>query len=173
MSFTLIVSFISGYLYLSILISFNFRQFFGQARTIQEMARKKFDRVRSDFERSEKEKQIHTEEGIKFNHNRMNPVKRYICPSSQEPVGSDFLSGAAQSTPAESQNHLNLSRVSSFGKPFSNDCLVEGNVLATDNDVDRVDEFVSGKLQINGIHQFYYTLISKLNTFSFIEAHTT
>ncbi|KAL9662987.1 hypothetical protein QQ045_027823 [Rhodiola kirilowii] len=114
-----------------------------QARTIQEMARKKFQKFRSDFERSEK--QINTEERNKFNHIRMNPVKRSICRSSQEPVGSDFLLGAALATTGESPNGLKLPQIGSFGMPTSNDGLVEGNGTTIGNDVDKAEELVSGK----------------------------
>lgn len=66
----------------------------------------------------------------------------------QEPVGSDFSSGATLAMAVDTANDFNLAPAVVFEKPSSVDKIIEGNVLSTDN-TDRGEELVSGNYFIN------------------------
>ncbi|GAB2284698.1 hypothetical protein Dimus_019150 [Dionaea muscipula] len=126
-----------------------------QARAIKELAEKKFQRVRDDIERCEKEtkpeqipkseQMIKSEEQSKSNSIVMKQIKKPILRSAQEPVGSDFASGATLAT-ADPQKTSNAVQVGNGERQNNNGGLLEGNSsLLADNAAEKAEEQQSGK----------------------------
>ncbi|KAK7301569.1 hypothetical protein RJT34_12436 [Clitoria ternatea] len=67
-----------------------------QAQSIQELARKKFEKLRIDFECSHSE--LRSDKKSRSNSLVKKLAKRPPGHTSQEPVGSDFSSGATLAT---------------------------------------------------------------------------
>ncbi|OVA07819.1 Bromodomain [Macleaya cordata] len=118
--------------------------YFKQARSIQELARKKFERLRIDFERTEAE--LKSEQKTKSNFVAKKPIKKSACRILQEPVGSDFSSGATLATMAETCNWSNATQAGGgCERPGNFDGLVDGNSCLAENRSEKTEEQLSGK----------------------------
>ncbi|EEF32463.1 uncharacterized protein LOC8276725 isoform X2 [Ricinus communis] len=131
-----------------------------QARAIQELARKKFQKLRIDIERSEKElksemktkpnflgseKELKSEQKTKPNFLAKKQMKKPMSRAVQEPIGSDFSSGATLATAGDIQNGFVATQASGCDRPTNVDGPVEGNSSLIDNNLDRAEELSSGK----------------------------
>ncbi|KAJ8532562.1 hypothetical protein K7X08_012485 [Anisodus acutangulus] len=115
-----------------------------QARNIQELATKKFEKLRINYGRSEKD--IKVEQKTKYGSVVRKQIKKPIVQMFQETVGSDFSSGATLATSGDNHylNNTSLARVSE--KPYGADGLAEGNCSLIDQNVDKAEESLSGKV---------------------------
>jgi bromodomain-containing protein 9 len=126
--------------------------FLKKARSIQELARKKFERLRSEFERSEKE--LKSEQKTRSNSLIKKPVKKPFCRTSQEPVGSDFSTGATLATIGDVQNGSNLNQGGGCERPSNTDSVVEGNPSLIDTNLEKAEELSSGIMK--KVFPFYH-----------------
>ncbi|KAK1391856.1 Bromo domain-containing protein [Heracleum sosnowskyi] len=117
--------------------------YFKQAFSIQELARRKFQRLRNELDYPEKELKV--EEKTTSNSFPKKQIKKQISRTLQEPVGSDFSSGATLAIAGDVANGSNLPQTVVCEKPNSVDKIIEGNVPSIDNIMDRGEELVSGK----------------------------
>lgn len=118
------------------------RNYFGKARTIQELARKKFLKVRIVVERSEKE--LKSEQKTISNSLPKKQIKRLVSRTSQEPVGSDFSSGATLATVGDVQNSLNVTQTGGGERPNNVDGFIESNSSLVENNLEKAEEVLSG-----------------------------
>ncbi|PSS06129.1 Bromodomain and PHD finger-containing protein [Actinidia chinensis var. chinensis] len=116
--------------------------YYKQAHTIEELAKKKFQRLRNNAERSEKE--IKSEQ-ITSNSLAKKQIKKPMSLTAQEPVGSDFSSGATLATAGDFQSGLNATQAGG-GERLSNvDGSAEGNTTLIDNNLEKVEDLLSGR----------------------------
>ncbi|KAF2285739.1 hypothetical protein GH714_007535 [Hevea brasiliensis] len=114
-----------------------------QARAIQELARKKFQKLRIDLERSEKE--LNSEQKAKPNFLAKKQMKKPLSRTVQEPVGSDFSSGATLATTGDLQNGIVAAQASGCDRPSNIDVPIEGTSSLVDNTMEKAEELSSGK----------------------------
>ncbi|KAG6420813.1 hypothetical protein SASPL_117352 [Salvia splendens] len=107
-----------------------------QARTIQELAKRKFDKIRLTFEHNDK-----PEQKSKSGSLSKKQIKRPLIRTGKEPVGSDFSSGATLATAGDIQNVTSV--VSE--KAGCIDRLVEGSSFFNDNNLDKQEDLLSGR----------------------------
>ncbi|PIM99348.1 hypothetical protein CDL12_28159 [Handroanthus impetiginosus] len=117
--------------------------YYKQARAIQELAKKKFHKIRLNVEHSEKE--IKPEQKMRSGSILKKQVKRSVNRTMQEPVGSDFSSGATLATAGDFQNVTNAIQAVGSDKPSGTDGLVEGYSFLNDNNYDKAEESLPGK----------------------------
>ncbi|KAF4350904.1 hypothetical protein F8388_017930 [Cannabis sativa] len=114
-----------------------------QARTIQELAKKKFEKLRIKYENSEKELKV--VQKIKLNSIMKKQIKKPLYRTSQETLGSDFSSGATLATAVEIQNNLSPTQGGVSEKPGTNDGHIEGNSSLNDANLEKAEETFSVK----------------------------
>ncbi|PNX93429.1 bromodomain-containing protein, partial [Trifolium pratense] len=114
-----------------------------QARSIQELARKKFEKLRINLERSQSE--IKSEQKTKSNSLGKKPAKRPLGYASQEPVGSDFCSGANLATTGEVLPISHPIQGIFCERPGNIDVPVDGSAFFFDVNQEKTEEFISGK----------------------------
>ncbi|XP_010278656.1 PREDICTED: uncharacterized protein LOC104612779 [Nelumbo nucifera] len=114
--------------------------YFKQARSIQELARKKFQKLVIDIECNNTE--LKSEQKIKSNSTVKKPIKKSLCRNAQEPVGSDFSSGATLATTGDAYTWSNVMQAD---RPNNVDGAGDGNSSLTDNKPEKAEEQVSGK----------------------------
>uniref|UniRef100_A0A2C9W727 Bromo domain-containing protein n=1 Tax=Manihot esculenta TaxID=3983 RepID=A0A2C9W727_MANES len=114
-----------------------------QARAIQELARKKFEKLRIDLERSEKE--LKSELKTKPNFLVKKQMKKPLSRTVQEPVGSDFSSGATLATAGDYQSGFVAAQSSGCDRPSNIDGPIEGTSSLVDNTLEKAEELPSGK----------------------------
>ncbi|QCD83382.1 hypothetical protein DEO72_LG2g3726 [Vigna unguiculata] len=76
------------------------------ARSIQELGRKKFEKLRIGFERSQMEQK--SKQKARSNYLVKKQSKKPLVRTSLEPVGSDFCSGATLATIAEENSNFSF-----------------------------------------------------------------
>ncbi|KAL1567008.1 hypothetical protein AAHA92_02539 [Salvia divinorum] len=110
-----------------------------QARTIQELAKRKFHKIRLNFERNDKENK--PEQKARSGSLSKTQMKRPVIRAGQEPIGSDFSSGAILATLGNTQN------VSGVGseKAGGMDGLIDGSSFLNDNNLDKVEDLLPGR----------------------------
>ncbi|KAJ7963792.1 Bromodomain containing protein [Quillaja saponaria] len=114
-----------------------------QARSIQELARKKFEKLWVNFEQSEREmKSDHKERSSSLVKKQ---PKKPMCRTMQEPVGSDFFSGATLATVGDIQSGSYPIQGGGCEKPSNNDGLVESNASLADANLEKAEDILSGK----------------------------
>lgn len=113
-----------------------------QARSIQELARKKFEKLRIDFEHSQSE--LKSEQKTRSNSLVKKQAKKPVGHASQEPVGSDFSAGATLANIGDVQQTSNPIQGGSCERPCNNDGLVEGNAFLIDANQEKAEDFLSG-----------------------------
>ncbi|KDO62747.1 hypothetical protein CISIN_1g002731mg [Citrus sinensis] len=132
-----------------------------QARAIQELAKKKFHRLRAGIERSEKElkpekelnleKELRLEKDLKSEPKTKSSIlvkkqtKKHFSRTIQEPVGSDFSSGATLATTGDIQNGSVATQAGGCERPTNTDAIVDGNSSLADNNLEKVEELSSAK----------------------------
>ncbi|KAJ4844390.1 hypothetical protein Tsubulata_002350 [Turnera subulata] len=114
-----------------------------QARSIQELARKKFQKLKDGMERSEKE--LKSEPKTKPNFLAKKQIKKPLSRTIQEPVGSDFSSGATLATTIDFQNGSIATQAGGNERPANSEALVENNSSTVDNNLEKAEELSSGK----------------------------
>ncbi|KAL0311005.1 UNVERIFIED_CONTAM: Histone acetyltransferase gcn5 [Sesamum angustifolium] len=117
--------------------------YYKQARSIQELAKKKFHKIRVNAERLEKE--IKPEQKVRPGSVLKKQIKRPVSRTVQEPVCSDFSSGATLATVGDIQNVTNTLQLVGSEKPVIIDGPVEGNSFMNDNNLDKAEESLPGK----------------------------
>jgi bromodomain-containing protein 7/9 len=137
-----------------------------QARSIQELARKKFEKLRINLERSQSE--VKSEQKTKSNSLGKKPAKRPLGYASQEPVGSDFCSGVTLATTGEVLPISHPIQGIFCERPGNIDVPVEGNAFFFDVNQEKTEEFISGipeetKLSIRSVtpccHCFIFCIL--------------
>lgn len=113
-----------------------------KARTIQELAKRKFQKIRINSERSEKE--LKPEQNMRSSSVVKKQIKRTVNRSVQEPVGSDFSSGATLATGGDVQNISNAPQFGVSERPGSTDGFVEGISSMNDTNLDKGEESIPG-----------------------------
>ncbi|PHT43951.1 hypothetical protein CQW23_17976 [Capsicum baccatum] len=114
-----------------------------QARNIQELATKKFEKLRINYDRSDKD--VKVEQKTKYGSVVRKQIKKPVAQMFQETVGSDFSSGATLAV-AGDNHHLNNTSVTGVSeKPYGVDGSAEGNSSLNDQNVDKAEESLSGK----------------------------
>jgi bromodomain-containing protein 7/9 len=106
-----------------------------QARTIQELGRKKFEKLRIKFERTRVE--LKSEQKTQSNSLVKKPLKKLPGCASQESVGFDLSYGDVQPTSYPMQ-------VGSYERPGNIDGIVEGNAFLIDSNQDKAEDVLSG-----------------------------
>ncbi|KAK7320375.1 hypothetical protein VNO77_29792 [Canavalia gladiata] len=114
-----------------------------QARSIQELARKKFEKLRIDFERSQSE--LKSDQKTRTNSLVKKLAKKPLGNTSQEPVGSDFSSGATLATIGELLPTSHPMQGVICERPGNVDGLMEGNAFLIDANQEKADDYLSGK----------------------------
>ncbi|KAG5546534.1 hypothetical protein RHGRI_018648 [Rhododendron griersonianum] len=117
--------------------------YYKQARSIEELAQKKFQRLRVHAERSEKE--LKSEDVTRSDSLAKKQIKKPMNRTAQEPVGSDFSSGATLATPGDLQSGSNATQAGGFEKLSKVDGPVEGNTSLTENILDKAEDLSSGR----------------------------
>ncbi|KAF5207984.1 Bromodomain-containing protein [Thalictrum thalictroides] len=117
--------------------------YFKQARSIQELAKKKFQRLRIESENAVAE--LKSEEIIKPISIVKKAIKRSSCKPIQEPVGSDFSSGATLATVGDTCTMSNATQAGGYEKPSIVDGQVDGNSSLTESKPEKTEEQQSGK----------------------------
>ncbi|GFZ21995.1 DNA-binding bromodomain-containing protein [Actinidia rufa] len=117
--------------------------YYKQARTIEELAKKKFQRLRNNAERSEKE--IKSEQITTSNSLAKKQIKKPMSLTAQEPVGSDFSSGATLATAGDFPSGLNATQPGGGERLSNADGPVEGNTTLIDNNLEKVEDLLSGR----------------------------
>ncbi|KAM1168636.1 hypothetical protein PS1_030637 [Malus domestica] len=117
--------------------------YYKQACSIQELAKRKFDRLRSDHERLEKELKL--VQKTKSNSLVKKQTKKPLCRTLQEPIGSDFSSGATLATAVDVQNTSLPTQGSGCERPSNIDGPVEGNSSLNEANVEKPEDMSSGK----------------------------
>ncbi|KAM1149343.1 hypothetical protein ACFX2B_029643 [Malus domestica] len=117
--------------------------YYKQACSIQELAKRKFDRLRSDYERLEKELKL--VQKTKSNSLVKKQTKKPLCRTLQEPIGSDFSSGATLATAVDVQNTSLPTQGSGCERPSNIDGPVEGNSSLNEANVEKPEDMSSGK----------------------------
>ncbi|KAH7859980.1 hypothetical protein Vadar_007894 [Vaccinium darrowii] len=121
--------------------------YYKQARSIQELAQKKFQRIRLHGERSEKE--LKSEDITRSDSLAKKQIKKSMSRTAQEPVGSDFSSGATLATPGDLQSGSNAMQAGGLEKLTKADGPVEGNTPLTDNTLDKAEDLSSGRVVLS------------------------
>lgn len=117
-----------------------------KARTIQELAKKKIQKIRINNESSEKELKPEHDISTRSSSILKKQIKRTVSRTVQEPVGSDFSSGATLATGEDVQNVSNALHFGGSERPGSIDGLVEGNSSLNDTNLDKGEESLLGTI---------------------------
>ncbi|XP_028796753.1 uncharacterized protein LOC114752193 [Neltuma alba] len=114
-----------------------------QARSIQELARKKFEKLRVDFENSQGE--LKSDQKARSNSLGKKQTKKPVCHASQEPVGSDFSAGATLANIGDVLPTSHPIAGGSCERPCNNDGLADVNGFIIDANQEKAEDFLSGK----------------------------
>ncbi|RDX67290.1 Bromodomain and PHD finger-containing protein 3, partial [Mucuna pruriens] len=114
-----------------------------QARSIQELARKKFEKLRIDLERSQSE--LKSDQKTRSNSLVKKLAKKPLGHASQEPIGSDFSSGATLATIGDVLPTSHPMQGVVCERPGNIDGLVEGNAFFIDANQEKAEDYVSGR----------------------------
>ena len=129
-----------------------------QARSIQELGQKKFEKLRIGFERSQIE--LKSEQKAGSNYLVKKQPKKPLACASQEPVGSDFSSGATLATIADVQPTSHLMQGGRCERSGNIDGILEANAFWIDANQERADDVLSGMLVTRSC---YYLSLSALS----------
>lgn len=112
-----------------------------QARTIQELARKKFDKLKAD--------EIKSVQKTRSASITEKPVKKYLV-SVQEHVVSDFSSGATVAAPKDACASSNVSQDGGVEKLVNGNVITpaDGNFVATEKQMDKMEDAVGMKMLV-------------------------
>ena len=113
-----------------------------QARSIQELGRKKFEKLRIGFERSQIE--LKSEQKAGSNYLVKKQPKKPLARASQEPVGSDFSSGATLATITDVQPTSHLMQGGRCERSGNLDGILEANAFWIDANQEKSEDVLSG-----------------------------
>ena len=116
--------------------------FSGKAFSIQELAKRKFERLRIEMENSEKE--LKSEHKTRSNSLPKKQIKKPMSRTLQEPVGFDFSSCATLPTAGDTQNGSSAPQAGGCEKPAIVDGLIEGSASFIDSNLDKGEELQPG-----------------------------
>ncbi|KAK8643951.1 hypothetical protein V6N13_013228 [Hibiscus sabdariffa] len=117
--------------------------YYKQARAIQKLAEKKFQKLRIGAGRSEEDSKI--EQKTKSNFVAKKQIKKPLHLATQEPVGSDFSSGAIFATARDILNTSITIQANVCERPSHTDLLIDGNSSVADYNIEKAEELSSGK----------------------------
>ncbi|KAL6538433.1 hypothetical protein OROGR_012421 [Orobanche gracilis] len=117
--------------------------YYKQALTIQELAKRKFEKIRLNIEHTEKD--IKSEQKMRSGSILKKQIQRSVIRTVPEPVGSDFSSGATLATGGDNRDVSNALQAIGSEKPCSIDGPVEENASLNDDSLDKAEESLSGK----------------------------
>ncbi|XP_074320250.1 uncharacterized protein LOC141657037 [Silene latifolia] len=123
-----------------------------QARAIKELAERKFQRVRVRIQRSEPKSEPKIEPKLEVKSEQKDrscsvtkrQIKKQLWNGMQEPLGSDFSSGATLAT-EDVHNSCGADLVSNHDRPSIHDGPLEGVPSIVDSSMERVEDPQSGK----------------------------
>ncbi|KAH1153878.1 hypothetical protein GYH30_049491 [Glycine max] len=118
-----------------------------QARSIQELGRKKFEKLRIGFERSQIE--LKSEQKAGSNYLVKKQPKKPLACASQEPVGSDFSSGATLATIADVQPTSHLMQSGRCERTGNIGGILEANAFWIDANQEKAEDVLSGKVLLS------------------------
>ncbi|VFQ91785.1 unnamed protein product [Cuscuta campestris] len=116
--------------------------YYKQASSIQELATRKFQKIRVNVEHTERLEKVKSDPRPKSSPLVKKHIKKPVGRTVQESAGSDFSSGATLANAGDAQNDSNAFPGTS-GRINSTDGPTDGNVLSPDN-LD-MEELHSGK----------------------------
>jgi len=128
--------------------------YFSQARSIQELGRKKFEKLRIGFERSQTEQKSEQKAGS--NYLVKKQPKKPLLRATHEPVGSDFASGATLATIADIQPTSHTTQGVRCERPGNIDGILEANAFWIDANQEKAEDVLSG---ISVMRSCYYLYI--------------
>ncbi|OIW16355.1 hypothetical protein TanjilG_19071 [Lupinus angustifolius] len=114
-----------------------------QAQSIQELARKKFEKLRIDFGHSHSDLKS-SDKKIRCNSLVKKLAKKPLG-ASQEPVGSDFSSGATLATIGDVQPTSHPLQGVIYERRGNADVLAEGNAFFIEANQEKAEDILSGK----------------------------
>ncbi|CAJ1964099.1 unnamed protein product [Sphenostylis stenocarpa] len=114
-----------------------------QARSIQELGRKKFEKLRIGFERSQMEQKSEQKAGS--NYLVKKQPKKPLVRASQELVGSDFTSGATLATIIDVHPTSHPMQGGRCERPGNIDSILEANPFWIDANQEKAEDVLSGK----------------------------
>lgn len=122
-----------------------------QARCIQELGRKKFLKLRIDFERSEKdkvkidleqsEKELKSDQRTKSNFLAKKQMKKHFS----QPVQESDPAGVTCADVPDVLNSATTNQAAGYDRPSNCDGLVEGNAMQVENNVEKAEDLSLGK----------------------------
>lgn len=130
-----------------------------KARTIQELGCKKFQKLRTDYERSERdrklehkgksdidspEKELKAEQRMKPNALVKKQMKKPMSRPLPEPVGSDFSAGATQAVREDLQNVSAVDQAVNCEMPSTTDTVLDSSLFLAENNLDKGEELSTG-----------------------------
>ncbi|XP_051133595.1 uncharacterized protein LOC127253189 [Andrographis paniculata] len=117
--------------------------YYKQARSIQELAKRKFQKIRSTSDRME---EIKDAQRTSSGSNSKKQIRRPVSRTAQE-LGSDFSYGATLATAGDMQTQNGRNTLQTVGaeKLVGTDGHVEGNSFLNHNSIDKAEESLSGK----------------------------
>ncbi|KAI8557576.1 hypothetical protein RHMOL_Rhmol04G0020700 [Rhododendron molle] len=128
--------------------------YYKQAQSIQELAKKKFQDLRIDVEHNEKELKSGQKPGS--NSLAKQQIKMPMSTTRQEPVGSDFFSGATLATTWDFQNGSNAMSDGGFERLTTADGPVVGNTPLVDNKIDKAED-LQGRVPLSRLGRKAFT----------------
>ncbi|KAG5001994.1 hypothetical protein JHK87_023066 [Glycine soja] len=114
-----------------------------QARSIQELGRKKFEKLRIGFEHSQIE--LKSEQKAGSNYLVKKQPKKPLARASQEPVGSDFSSGATLATITDVQPTSHLMQGGRCERSGNLEGILEANAFWIDANQEKAEDVLLGK----------------------------
>ncbi|KAK4439784.1 Bromodomain-containing protein 9 [Sesamum alatum] len=114
-----------------------------QARSIKELAIKKFHKIRLNAECSEKD--VKPDQKMRSSSTLKRQIKRCESRTVQESLSSDFSSGATHATTVDIRNSSDALHAVGCERPGNNDVLAEGNHVLNDNNLYKGEESQPGK----------------------------
>ncbi|KAH9606321.1 hypothetical protein KSS87_000236 [Heliosperma pusillum] len=123
-----------------------------QARAIKELAERKFQRIRVRIQRSEPKSEPKTEPKIEVKSEQKErscsvikrQIKKQLWNGMQEPLGSDFSSGAILAT-EDVHNSCGADLVANHDRPSIHDGPLEGVPSLADSSIEKAEDPQSGK----------------------------
>ncbi|XAR67440.1 hypothetical protein NMG60_11002204 [Bertholletia excelsa] len=112
--------------------------YYKQAHAIQELAKKKFQRLRINAEHNEKD--LSSEQKMRSNSLALKQIKKPIARTAKEPVGSDFSSGATLATAGDFQSGSNNVQGGGFERLTNTEGPIDGNTSLIDNNLDKAED---------------------------------
>ncbi|KAK4795303.1 hypothetical protein SAY86_013297 [Trapa natans] len=130
--------------------------YYKQARIIQELGWKKFQKLRTDYQHSERgqkmdhkaksdidssEKELKAEQRMKLNTLDKKQMKKPISRPHSGPLGSDFSAGATLAIGEDLQNDS----AANCEVPYTTDSILDGTIILAENNPDKAEELSMGK----------------------------